>query len=75
MPRATRRSVLAGAAAFALRPRAAKAATVPSSLDHILLGCNDLDAGIDFVERQLGVRAAIGATGPKGKLSLPTKSG
>jgi catechol 2,3-dioxygenase-like lactoylglutathione lyase family enzyme len=64
MPRTTRRSVLAAAAAFALRPRAGKAATVPSSLDHILLGCNDLDAGIDFVERQLGVRAALGGVHP-----------
>jgi Glyoxalase-like domain len=64
MLRTTRRMILAAAAAFALRPRAAKAANVPSSLDHILLGCGDLDAGIEFVERQLGVRAAIGGVHP-----------
>ena len=64
MPRTSRRSVVAAAAAFALSPRASKAATVPSSLDHILVGCNDLDAGVQFVERQLGVRAAFGGVHP-----------
>jgi len=64
MPRASRRSVLAIAAAFALRPRAGKAATVPSALDHILLGCSDLDAGIEFVGRHLGARAAVGGVHP-----------
>ena len=33
-------------------------------LDHILLGCNDLQRGIDFVERHTGVRAAFGGAHP-----------
>src|SRR5512133_2437579 len=36
----------------------------PSSLDHILLGCNDLQRGIDFVEKQTGVRAVFGGVHP-----------
>jgi hypothetical protein len=37
---------------------------VPSLLDHILLGCNDLQYGIDFVEQHTGVRAAFGGVHP-----------
>jgi catechol 2,3-dioxygenase-like lactoylglutathione lyase family enzyme len=37
---------------------------VPMLLDHILLGCNDLDAGIAFVEERTGVRAAYGGVHP-----------
>jgi hypothetical protein len=37
---------------------------VPPMLDHILLGCNDLQRGIDFVERHVGVRAAFGGVHP-----------
>jgi catechol 2,3-dioxygenase-like lactoylglutathione lyase family enzyme len=37
---------------------------VPPMLDHILLGCNDLQRGIDFVERHTGVRAAFGGVHP-----------
>jgi len=33
-------------------------------LDHILLGCNDLQLGIDFVEQHTGVRAAFGGSHP-----------
>lgn len=33
-------------------------------LDHILLGCSDLDEGIDFVEKHTGVRAAFGGVHP-----------
>ena len=33
-------------------------------LDHILLGSNDLNAGIAFVEGRTGVRAAIGGVHP-----------
>ena len=40
------------------------AQAVPASLDHILLGCNDLQRGIDFIERQTGVRAAFGGVHP-----------
>jgi hypothetical protein len=37
---------------------------VPALLDHILLGCSDLDKGIEFVEKATGVRAAIGGVHP-----------
>jgi catechol 2,3-dioxygenase-like lactoylglutathione lyase family enzyme len=40
------------------------ASEVPELLDHILLGCNDLDRGIDFVEQHTGVRAAFGGVHP-----------
>lgn len=36
----------------------------PQVIDHILLGCSDLDRGIAFVEEQLGVRAAFGGVHP-----------
>ena len=60
--RISRRTVLLIAGAVALRARAAPA--VPGSFDHLQLGCGDLDQGIDFVERRLGVRAAIGGVHP-----------
>src|SRR6266446_8508761 len=37
---------------------------VPPMLDHILLGCNDLEHGIAFVEQHTGVRAASGGVHP-----------
>jgi hypothetical protein len=40
------------------------ASEVPSLLDHVLLGCNDLEQGIDFVEWRTGVRAAFGGVHP-----------
>jgi len=39
-------------------------ATVPEGLDHILLGCNDLTSGINFVEVRTGLRAAFGGIHP-----------
>ena len=36
----------------------------PTLLDHILLGCNDLERGIAFVEERSGVRAAFGGVHP-----------
>ncbi len=33
-------------------------------LDHLLLGCNDLDRGIGYIEEQTGVRAARGGVHP-----------
>lgn len=36
----------------------------PTVLDHVLLGCNDLDRGIAFVEEHTGVRAAFGGVHP-----------
>jgi glyoxalase-like protein len=37
---------------------------IPAMLDHILLGCNDLDRGIEFFERHTGIRAMIGGVHP-----------
>jgi catechol 2,3-dioxygenase-like lactoylglutathione lyase family enzyme len=37
---------------------------VPTLLDHILLGCDDLDRGIAFVEERAGVRATFGGVHP-----------
>src|SRR5260370_1638347 len=37
---------------------------VPAFLDHILLGCNDLDHGVQLVEESTGVRPAIGRLHP-----------
>ncbi|MFI5058565.1 MAG: VOC family protein [Candidatus Acidiferrales bacterium] len=36
----------------------------PELLDHIVLGCQDLQQGIDFVEQHTGVRAAFGGVHP-----------
>jgi hypothetical protein len=36
----------------------------PDLLDHILLGCNDLERGITYVEEKTGVRAAFGGVHP-----------
>ena len=36
----------------------------PSLLDHIILGCSDLDAGINFVQERTGVRAERGGVHP-----------
>src|SRR5713226_9790753 len=55
--------VLAGGALAA--PRFSwSAEQVPSLLDHILLGCNDLDRGISLVEERTGVRATFGGVHP-----------
>jgi catechol 2,3-dioxygenase-like lactoylglutathione lyase family enzyme len=40
------------------------AAKVPTVLDHLLLGCSDLDQGIAFVESRTGVRPAMGGVHP-----------
>src|SRR5438874_12158033 len=45
-------------------PAEARVAGFPALLDHILLGCNDLDRGIAFVEERAGVRAAFGGVHP-----------
>jgi hypothetical protein len=64
MQRISRRSILALAGALALRARGAGAPSVPEAFDHMLLGCSDLDKGIELVERHLGVRAALGGVHP-----------
>jgi hypothetical protein len=50
--------------ALALPQLVAGSELVPSLLDHILLGCNDLDRGVDFVYQRAGVRAAFGGVHP-----------
>ena len=61
----SRRSLLFFGAGTLLASRLAWAAdSFPSTLDHILLGCNDLESGIDFVEQHTGVRAAFGGVHP-----------
>jgi hypothetical protein len=42
----------------------AKEDEVPALLDHIILGCNDLDLGMELVEQNTGVRPAIGGVHP-----------
>src|SRR5437879_2299318 len=37
---------------------------VPALLDHLIVGCRDLDRGIDFVEEKTGVRPAMGGVHP-----------
>jgi hypothetical protein len=36
----------------------------PTEVDHLILGCHDLDRGIDYVEELLGCRAASGGAHP-----------
>jgi glyoxalase-like protein len=61
----SRRSFLTIAAGAAIAPAISWAAEeVPVLLDHILLGCSDLDRGIAFVEERTGVRAAFGGVHP-----------
>src|SRR6266851_3069222 len=66
----SRRSFLALTGGAIVSPSVAWAADeeddnqVPALLDHILLGCNDLDRGIELVEQNVGVRPAIGGVHP-----------
>ncbi len=46
------------------RPYKGIEAEVPGVLDHILLGCSDLERGIAFVEERTGVKAAFGGVHP-----------
>jgi hypothetical protein len=40
------------------------AVLAPVMLDHILLGCSDLDRGMAFVEKHTGIPAAFGGVHP-----------
>ena len=61
----SRRQFVIIASAAATMPRNLFAAEkVPSMLDHLLLGCSDLDQGIAFVEKNTGVRPAMGGVHP-----------
>ncbi len=68
MKNMSRRSFLAFTAGAVMAPHpltaSPKIAEVPALLDHILLGCNDLDRAIAFVEEHTGVRAAFGGVHP-----------
>jgi glyoxalase-like protein len=55
--------VIAGCAAILPRSLFAKE-KVPTMLDHLLLGCSDLDEGIAFVEQDTGIRPAMGGVHP-----------
>jgi hypothetical protein len=52
---------------------------MPTVLDHILLGCNNLDLGIAFVEKHTGTRNALLSLGEKHYLEIialdPLQSG
>jgi catechol 2,3-dioxygenase-like lactoylglutathione lyase family enzyme len=61
----TRRSFLITTSGAVLAPRCLWAVDkVPTMLDHLLLGCSDLDEGIAFVEKHTGVRPAKGGVHP-----------
>src|SRR5437868_12014732 len=62
IPRRTFLALTAGAAVASRLSWAAE--QVPSLLDHILLGGNDLERGIAFVEQHTRVRAAFGGVHP-----------
>jgi catechol 2,3-dioxygenase-like lactoylglutathione lyase family enzyme len=55
---------MAGVALATARAAWPVGAEAPAMLDHILLGCSDLDRGIAFFEEHTGVRAAIGGVHP-----------
>jgi Glyoxalase-like domain len=66
MQKISRRAFSCSVAALLAAPAIARASIgrVPKSLDHIILGCPDLDGGIEFVFRHLGVRAIPGGVHP-----------
>ena len=64
MPTRRRFLVAGGTALAAFSLRAQGTDSVPTNLDHILLGCRDLDQGITLVQSHTGVRAAFGGVHP-----------
>ena len=62
----TRRMFLALGGCALVTPSISLSVEVPSLLDHILLGCSDLDRGIEFVEEGTGAHAAFGGVHPGG---------
>jgi Glyoxalase-like domain len=66
MQNISRRAFNCSAAVLLAAPAFARASIgrVPKTLDHIILGCTDLDGGIEFVFRHLGVRATPGGVHP-----------
>lgn len=66
MKNLSRRTFNVAAASLVATPHLAwpAASLVPDALDHVILGCNDLDAGIEYVYQRTGVRAAAGGVHP-----------
>ena len=64
MQKIPRRVFIALAGSALVCPKFLFGESAPTVLDHILLGCNDLDRGIAFVEEHTGVRAAFGGVHP-----------
>jgi hypothetical protein len=61
----TRRAFGKLATVALLAPKISFAAeSIPADLDHIILGCSDLEAGIQFVKERTGVRAVFGGVHP-----------
>ena len=61
----TRRHFLIVTGSVAVMPQGLwSSKKVPTMLDHLLLGCSDLDEGIAFVENHTGVRPAMGGVHP-----------
>lgn len=65
MERIPRRAFLSLTAAALVTPKLSFGSVdMPTALDHILLGCDDLDRGIAFVEQHTGVRVVFGGVHP-----------
>jgi hypothetical protein len=66
MKKLSRRTFNVAAASLVAAPHLAWPAShhVPAALDHVILGCNDLDAGVEYVYQRTGVRAAAGGVHP-----------
>jgi hypothetical protein len=66
MRRVSRRAFNLAATGVMVAPGLAwpAAGNVPGSLDHVILGCKDLDAGVEYVYQRTGVRAAAGGVHP-----------
>lgn len=61
----SRRSFLKGTGGLLLTARDLPAAeAIPANLDHLILGCSELERGVRFVEERSGVRAAAGGVHP-----------
>jgi Glyoxalase-like domain len=56
--------VISGAGLVASRSAFTAEEQVPRMLDHLLLGCNDLNRAVSFVEEHTSVRAATGGVHP-----------
>jgi hypothetical protein len=64
MQQVPRRTFLIAAGGVLFCPTAGAAPAIPTGLDHVILGCNNLDRGIRFVEERTGVRATVGGVHP-----------